>query len=104
MASEKQLNARQQQKTDTYANWETAGKNGFIPKKGEIIVYQEKGDNKSKIKIGDGSTKVHELPFTEGQPSGGSLSATDDGNGNVIITITGGISVTDDGNGNVVLT
>ena len=35
--------------------------------------------------------------------SGGSLTATDDGNGNVVVTITGGLSVTDDGNGNVVI-
>lgn len=35
---------------------------------------------------------------------GGSISATDDGNGNVEITMTGGFSVTDDGEGNVTIT
>lgn len=34
---------------------------------------------------------------------GGTLSATDDGNGNVEITMAGNLSVTDDGNGNVTI-
>lgn len=34
---------------------------------------------------------------------GGSLAATDDGDGNVEILMTGGLSVTDDGNGNVII-
>lgn len=33
----------------------------------------------------------------------GILNVTDDGNGNVEITMTGNLSVTDDGNGNVTL-
>ena len=35
--------------------------------------------------------------------SGSSILATDDGAGNVVITMTGALSVTDDGNGNVVI-
>lgn len=46
------------QKHDTEANWEKA--TNFIPLKGEIIVY----DDLNKIKIGDGSTKVGDLAFT----------------------------------------
>lgn len=60
-SNEKIIKSRQQQKTDVSTNWKTAGDNGFIPKKGEIIVY---GDL-NKIKIGDGTTNVNELSFVE---------------------------------------
>lgn len=60
-SNEKVIKSRQQQKTDVSTNWKTAGDNGFIPKKGEIIVY---GDL-NKIKIGDGTTNVNKLPFVE---------------------------------------
>lgn len=62
---EKQIRGRFQQKTDTSQNWEKAGNNGFIPKKGEIIVYQD--DTSSKIKIGDGVTNVNILEFSSGE-------------------------------------
>lgn len=35
--------------------------------------------------------------------SGGGLSITDDGNGNVTIASTGSVSITDDGEGNVTI-
>lgn len=45
-------------KKDTTENW-TKAKN-FIPKENEIIVYTDAG-----MKIGDGKTKVNELPFID---------------------------------------
>lgn len=60
MANEKTINARLQQKHDIEAHWKLA--TNFIPKAGEIIVY----DDLNKIKIGDGTTYVDKLPFTNG--------------------------------------
>lgn len=45
-------------KKDTSINWSKA--KNFIPKENEIIVYT---DLRHSIKIGDGITKVNELPF-----------------------------------------
>ena len=45
------------QKHDSSANWAKA--TTFVPLKGEIIIYDDLG----KIKIGDGATKVNDLPF-----------------------------------------
>ena len=45
-------------KKDTTENWDKA--KNFIPKKNEIIVYTDAG-----IKIGDGKTKVNDLPFID---------------------------------------
>ena len=50
------------QKHDTKANWDKA--TNFVPLKGEIIVY----DDLKKIKIGDGTTKVGDLAFTNNLP------------------------------------
>lgn len=50
------------QKHDTEANW--ALKTNFIPLNGEIIVYDaDETYNFARIKIGDGITKVNNLPF-----------------------------------------
>lgn len=57
--AEQNINSRIQLKTDTPENWAKAS--GFIPKKGEPIVYQN--GNISWLKIGDGSTNVNMLPF-----------------------------------------
>ena len=74
MAEEKILKVRQQQKTDKQENWNTAGEKGFIPKKGEIIVYQEgESSTNSKIKIGDGATNINDLSFLS---SGGSPASS----------------------------
>ena len=51
-------NSRVIQKHDTSDNWSKA--TDFIPLSGEIIVY----DDLRKIKIGNGTTKVNDLPFS----------------------------------------
>lgn len=62
--AENVLKARQVQKHDTEANWITAGTNGFIPKKGEIIIYDKDSTHTIiRIKIGDGSSNISSLPF-----------------------------------------
>lgn len=48
-------------KKDTSANWEKA--KNFVPKDKEVIIYTDlfpKG-----MKIGDGKTKVNDLPFID---------------------------------------
>ena len=45
-------------KEDTVTNWEKA--RNFIPKQNEIIIYTNMG-----TKIGDGITKVNDLPFID---------------------------------------
>ena len=65
----RQVKARQQQKADTYANWQKAGENGFIPLRGEIIVYLKDEENPQRIKVGDGVTLIEDLEFISG--SGG---------------------------------
>lgn len=62
--AEKMLNARLQQKTDTLNNWEKAI--GFVPKKGEIIIYSDI----KKFKVGDGITLLSTLDFFGGEISG----------------------------------
>lgn len=65
MATEKTINARMQMKTDTALNWSKAI--NFIPKKGEIIIYEADSDyGYERMKIGDGSTRVNNLPFVIG--------------------------------------
>jgi hypothetical protein len=51
-------------KHDTEANWTAAGTatKPFIPKEGEIIVYDYTDGR--RMKIGDGKTAVHLLPFS----------------------------------------
>lgn len=52
---------KQETKRDTEINWKKAI--NFIPKKDEIILYD--CENGPRIKIGDGLTKVNDLPFTQ---------------------------------------
>lgn len=60
--SEKTMNARVIQKHDVEVNWNKA--TNFIPKKGEIIVYDKDSNyNYERIKVGDGTTVVSALPF-----------------------------------------
>ena len=63
MAQTKEFFTRIMQKHDTEANW--ALKTDFVPLAGEIIVY-DKDDthNYVRVKIGDGTTKINNLPFT----------------------------------------
>lgn len=58
----KQLNARIVTKHDIEFNWNKAI--NFIPKKGEIIVYDADSENSiSRIKIGNGITNIKNLQF-----------------------------------------
>lgn len=60
----KNVYSRMQQKHDVQANWEKAV--NFIPLEGEIIVYDPDENNlNSRIKIGDGKTKINDLLFVE---------------------------------------
>ena len=67
MATEKKITSRIQQKHDVAANWAKA--TNFIPKKGEIIIYDAEynasGEETQAVrfKIGDGSKTVGALPF-----------------------------------------
>lgn len=62
--SEKILSSRIVHKHDVEANWLKAV--NFIPKQGEIIVYDSDGTyNYERIKIGDGETLVSALPFVD---------------------------------------
>ena len=66
MATEKTLKTRVVLKHDTEANWETAGNatNPFIPKKGEVIIYDpDSAHTYSRQKVGDGIKNINELPF-----------------------------------------
>ena len=78
------------QKHDTEANWKKA--TNFVPLKGEIIVY----DDLNKIKIGDGTTKVGDLAFTNNLPIATKdvLGGIKKGN-NINIAADGTISVND---------
>ena len=61
--AEKQINGRIIQKHDSEANWEKA--TNFIPKAGEIIIYDtDETHHYCRIKIGDGSTLINNLPFS----------------------------------------
>lgn len=61
--AEKQINGRIIQKHDSEANWEKA--TNFIPKAGEIIIYDtDETHYYCRIKIGDGSTLINNLPFS----------------------------------------
>lgn len=60
--TEKNINARVVFKHDTEANWNQA--TNFIPKKGELILYDpDTTYDYTRMKIGDGVTKVSLLPF-----------------------------------------
>lgn len=71
MAQSKEFFTRIQHKHDIETNWSKAV--NFIPLVGEIIVYDKDEEHDyARIKIGDGSTKINELPFVS------SKIATDD--------------------------
>lgn len=59
---DKVFHARLVMKHDVEENWLKA--TNFVPKSGEIIVYDADGDHTiQRIKIGDGVTNVSALPF-----------------------------------------
>lgn len=55
------VKTRIKQKNDSTANWNTANAGGFKPLQGEIIVYNDV----NRIKIGDGSNTVSNVPFLD---------------------------------------
>lgn len=60
--AEKTLNTRIQMKTDIEENWLKA--TNFVPKNGEIIIYAiDSTHSYQRVKVGDGTKKVNELPF-----------------------------------------
>ena len=64
------IKTRIQLKSDTEANWNKAGPKdgslGFIPMRGELIVYTADALHAfSRLKVGDGSTNVVNLPFID---------------------------------------
>ena len=62
--SEKMFNTRIIHKHDIEANWNKAV--NFIPMQGEIIVYDiDETYNYERVKIGDGTTKINDLPFID---------------------------------------
>ena len=62
--SEKMFNTRIIHKHDIEANWNKAV--NFIPMQGEIIVYDiDEIYNYERVKIGDGTTKINDLPFID---------------------------------------
>ena len=84
MATEKRINTRIQLKIDTTANWTTASEAGFVPKKGEPIIYKDSGVA-PRIKIGDGSTVVGNLDFFGEDDGASGILATESSSGNVVI-------------------
>lgn len=72
------IKTRIQLKSDTEANWNKAGpkdgSNGFVPLSGELIVYSADATHPfSRLKVGDGSTNVVNLPFIDS----GTLNGTE---------------------------
>lgn len=63
--AEKTFNSRIVHKHDTEANWLKA--TSFTPKQGEIIIYDvDASYSYERIKIGDGTRNVNDLPFYAG--------------------------------------
>ena len=65
------VKARIQLKSDTEKNWNKAGpkpgSSGFIPLRGEVIIYLADDTHPfSRLKVGDGTTPVTDLPFVAG--------------------------------------
>ena len=85
----KQINARLQQKHDIEANWNKAI--NFIPLVGEIIVYDPDETYKNtRFKIGDGITKVTDLPFCVNAGTGNSSTTLGEGKATGDFSIVGG--------------
>lgn len=78
--AEKNIKSRIVHKHDTELNWSKA--TNFIPKQGEIIIYDiDSNHSYERFKIGDGITKVNNLPFADANKvdkiSGKGLSTND---------------------------
>lgn len=73
--AEKNIKTRIIHKHDTEENWNKA--TNFIPKQGEIIVYDiDSSHSYERIKVGDGTTNVNSLPYVGGIVVDAKLSAT----------------------------
>ena len=60
------IKTRIQLKNDTEAHWDLAV--NFVPKEGEVIIYSADDTHPfSRLKVGNGSTTVNNLPFIEWQ-------------------------------------
>lgn len=80
------IKSRIQLKNDTEENWNKAGpkdgKPGFIPRKGELIIYNADSSNNDnarpfpRLKVGDGITNVVALPFFDAGSINGMTSET----------------------------
>ena len=88
------INTRVQLKHDTEANWNTAGQAGFVPLVGEVIIYDpDTLYDYPRIKIGNGSTGVHLLPFIDKAlwdqiTAMDSITAVDDGDCNITLGLS----------------
>ena len=59
------VKTRIQLKNDTEQNWERA--KNFVPLRGEVIIYLADDTHPfSRLKVGDGTTNVIDLPFIGG--------------------------------------
>ncbi len=73
--AEKNIKTRIIHKHDTEENWNKA--TNFIPKQGEIIVYDiDSSHSYERIKVGDGTTNVNSLPYMGETVVDAELSAT----------------------------
>ena len=72
------VKARIQLKSDTEENWNKAGPKsgtrGFIPLRGEVIIYLADDTHPfSRLKVGDGTTPVTDLPFATGNSTNSNI-------------------------------
>lgn len=89
--ADKEFNVRVRSKHDTQANWELAP--DFVPLEGEIIVYDvDDNYNHPRMKIGDGRTRIGDLPFVEQEIK----TATEDEILDMLITIDALPALTDE--------
>lgn len=67
--AENTIKTRIQLKNDTEVNWNKAI--NFVPKQGEVIIYSADDTHPfSRLKVGDGETKVTNLPFIDSGSTG----------------------------------
>jgi len=66
------IKARIQLKSDTEENWIKASR--FIPLRGEVIIYLADDTHPfSRLKVGDGTTPVTDLPFVTGNSTNSNI-------------------------------
>lgn len=72
--TQKIFNVRFQLRNNTEAEWQA--KIGFVPLQGEPCVTTD-GDNKGRLKLGDGVTTWAELPYITSPATGAYVTATE---------------------------